>query len=78
MHLQMGAIKDHFINIHPQIPRERRRALILENMSILAKCKTAKELEVTEAIFIKDLKPNLNIQSVRMGGVLKLFPPIIA
>ena len=78
MHLQMGAIKDHFINIHPQIPRERRRALILENMSILAKCKTAKELEVTEAIFIKDLQPNLNIQNVRMGGVLKLFPPIIA
>ena len=77
MHLQMGGIKDHFINTHPKIPRERRRALIVENMSILAKCKTSKELEITEAIFIKDLQPNLNIQSTRMGGVLKLFPPII-
>ena len=74
----MGAIKDNLINIHPQIPSERTRALILVNMSILAKCKTAKELEVTEAIFIKDLQPNLNIKSVRMGGVLKLFPQIIA
>ena len=59
MSLQMGGIEDHFIKIHPQIPREKRRALILENMSILAKCKTAKELEVAEAIFIKDLQPKL-------------------
>ena len=76
MHLQNGGIKEHFINSHPQIPRERRRELIVENINILAKCTTTKELEVTEAIFIKDFQPNLNIQNTRMGGVLKLFPPI--
>ena len=76
MHLQNGGIKEHFINAHPQIPRERRRELIVENINILAKCTTTKELEVTEAIFIKDFQPNLNIQNTRMGGVLKLFPPI--
>ena len=42
-------------------------------MSILAKHKTAKELKVTEAIFMKDLRPKSNIQSTRMGGVFEIF-----
>ena len=34
-------------------------------MSIFAKFKTKKELELTEAIIFEDLEPNLNIQNTR-------------
>ena len=77
MHLQNGSIKDHYINSHPLIPRENRRNLIVDNFSILARCNSNKSLEITEAMYIKDFQPNLNIQNIRLGGVLKLFPPLV-
>ena len=73
MHFQ----NDHFINIKPQILRERRRDLIINNMSILTRCRTPKEYKMTEAIYIKDRHSNFNIQSTRLRGILKLFPLIV-
>ena len=77
MHLQNGGIKDHFIGSHPLIPRANWRHILVENASILARCNFNKELEITEAMYIKELQPSLNIQNVRLGGVLKLFPHMI-
>ena len=42
----MRGIKDK-LHHHSQNPSERRRALMVENMSIVAKCITVKELEVS-------------------------------
>ena len=61
MHLQMGGIKDHFIIIHPQIHCERRCELMVKWWAIF---------------YMKDLRPNSNIPSTRLGGISNLFPPM--
>ena len=75
MHLQNGAIKDHLNSIHPTIPLTDRRNILVNNTHIMKKNNNLKLLQITEAMYIKEFHPTLNIQGAIMGGVLKLFPP---
>ena len=69
MHLQDGAIKRYFLVNGYSLNREA----LVNNTIILMRCNNKKSLEVAESIFIGEFKPNINVQSKNMGGVLKLY-----
>ena len=71
MHTQNGSIKKHLAEAH-NIQRIPRREL-LESTEVLATCNIKRKLVMTEAIFIKDMKPALNSQDEGCNRLLKIF-----
>ena len=71
MHTQTGSIKRHLQECHaiPKIPRKQ----LLAATKILKYCPKRRNLIMTEAVLIKDLKPNLNSQEEGCDRLLKIF-----
>ena len=55
---QSSAIAKHYKNVHGKIPHDLRKRL-----EVLKKCRNKFECLVYEMLFIRALKPNLNVQS---------------
>ena len=73
-HLQQGAIKRHHVETHEtNISRQQ----LVDNTSVLTHCPGGKHLEVTEAVYIREKSPSINIQYASLGGILKLFTPTL-
>ena len=71
MHTQAGSIKRHLNTAHG-INRVTKKDLI-SNVKILESCSNKGKLRMTEAICIKELKPNLNSQEEGCDRLLKIF-----
>ena len=56
---QSSAIAKHYKNMHGTMPQG-----LLERFKVLKKCKTKFDCLVYEMLFIRSLKPNLNVQAV--------------
>ena len=69
MHLQDGAIKQHFDNVHP---REITRKILTENTEIMTVCNDRRRLPILEALYIREYSPALNKQ-VKSCLMLALF-----
>lgn len=71
MHTQNGSIKKHLVEKHGmnKIPR----TTLLAATTILKYCSQKRNLVMTEAVLIKDLKPNLNSQAEGCDRLLKIF-----
>jgi len=71
MHTYNGSIKKHLIEQHQfqKITKEE----ILASTKILKSCTNYRELFTTEAILIKDLRPQLNSQEEGSERILKIF-----
>ena len=70
-HAQTGSIKKHHIEKHGAT-RVSKNDLI-ESTSILRSCQSKGRLRMTEAVLIKELKPNLNSQDEGCDKLLKIF-----
>jgi len=55
---QSSAIAKHYKNVHGTIPRD-----LLKRFEVLKKCRNKFDCLVYEMLFIRILKPNLNVQS---------------
>jgi len=71
MHAQNGSILKHLSEQHA-IPKPTRKQLV-DNVKILKSAPDRRDLIYTEAILIKDLKPQLNSQNEGCERLLKLF-----
>ena len=70
MHLQKGAIRDHYMNHHDS---RISRASIVENTAILKKINEFHRLATFEALLIKITTPLINRQDTGFTRTLKLF-----
>ena len=68
-HLYNGSIKDHMLAVHNEIVTHE----IINNTKILSRKQTKQELLINEALLIKDIKPEINIQSQSFTNILKIF-----
>ena len=71
MHTQNGSIKRHLNEAHT-IRKTTRREL-LSKTKILRPCSERRKLVMTEAILIKDKKPDLNSQEEGSDRLLQIF-----
>ena len=55
---QSSAIAKHYKNVHETIPQG-----LLERFKVLKKCKNKFDCLVYEKLFIRSLKPNINVQA---------------
>ena len=55
---QSSAIAKHYKNVHGTMPQG-----LLERFKVLKKCKNKFDCLVYEMLFIRSLKPNLNVQA---------------
>ena len=71
MHTQNGSIIKHLRTAHKiqKVPRKD----LLENTSVLATVMDRRKLIMTEAVFIKEKKPNLNSQAEGCDRLIKIF-----
>ena len=69
MHLQDGAPARHLCQEHDE---ELTRDNMVTNTSIIARCSRRRKLQVLEAVYIRDMDPNINRQ-MNMRGTLSLF-----
>ena len=71
MHTQNGSIIKHLRTSHKiqKVPRKD----LLENTSVLATVMDRRKLIMTEAVFIKERKPNLNSQAEGCDRLIKIF-----
>ena len=69
MHLQDGAPARHLREEHNT---DLTRSMMVDNMSIIARCSRRKKLKVLEAVYIRDMDPAINRQ-MNMRGSLPLF-----
>ena len=59
IHLESGAIKEHFWQTHDM---SLTREGLVNNMNILAHSNNTRRLETLEAVYIREKSPNINIQ----------------
>ena len=57
-HKQQSAIAKHYKNMHGTMPQD-----LLKHFEVLKKCRNKFDCLVYEMLFIRTLKPNLNVQS---------------
>ena len=69
-HLQSGSPKDHFPAFHGE---RLTRKIFEDNVTILKREHDKNKLSITEAIFIAEEKPSMNIQNSNFDRALKLF-----
>lgn len=69
MHLQSGAIKNHYTNKHRQ---QLTRTNLVENTKIIKKAQDYQHLQILEALLIKKNRPHLNLQSTGLARTLHL------
>jgi len=71
MHAVTGSIKSHVVQAHNinKIPKTD----LIQCVDILRQCSSRRELIMTEAILIKDMKPSLNSQQEGCERLLKVF-----
>lgn len=71
MHAQTGSIKEHLRTVHNinRIPKSD----LLESTIVLRTCLNRRKLIMSEAILIKENKPNLNSQNEGCNRLLKIF-----
>ena len=69
-HLQSGSPKDHFQAFHGE---RLTRKIFEDNVTILKREHDKNKLSITEAIFIAEEKPSMNIQNSNFDRALKLF-----
>ena len=69
-HSYKGSIKDHLIIEHN---KEANQQYIINNTTILARKSNKNELQILEALLIKQHNPIINVQSSNFFNVLKLF-----
>jgi len=70
-HSYNGSIRRHLIDHHSV---QRVQAVnLLNNVKVLKSCTDIRELYMTEAVLIKELKPNLNAQDEGCDRLLKIF-----
>ena len=65
-HLSNGAPKNHSLKIHKV---ELERSHLNENTEIIATCNNNRRLEIMEALYIKELNPNLNCQKTDLQAL---------
>ena len=65
---QSSAIAKHYKNMHGTMPQG-----LLNRFEVLKKCRNKFECLVYEILFIRALKPNLNVQSVRLHSCESIF-----
>ena len=65
-HLQSGAIQQHHVQMHGQ---KITRDTIVRDTRVIARCGNKRKLEVLEAVYIRELKPHINIQMNMIGRV---------
>ena len=65
-HLSNGAPKNHTQKMHKV---KLERAHLEENTEIIAMCNDKRRLEIIEALFIKELNPNLNCQKTDLQAL---------
>ena len=65
-HLSNGAPKNHTQKMHKV---KLERAHLEENTEIIATCNDKRRLEIIEALFIKELNPNLNCQKTDLQAL---------
>ena len=71
LHIQNGAIKDHFEKEHKCKPKHK---LLANNTNIIATEPIRLKLAIKEAIYIKNLNPSINRQFEKFDNTLKLQP----
>jgi len=71
MHTQTGSIVKHLAEQHA-IHKPSRKQLV-DKVTILKSCKDKRDLIYTEAVLIKELRPQLNSQNEGCDRILKLF-----
>ena len=71
MHTQNGSIKRHLVETHDAVRLKRRD--LLASTTIIASCNIRRKLVMTEAVLIKDNKPQLNSQNEGCDRLLKIF-----
>jgi len=71
MHTHNGSIKKHLVEHHNF--RNICKEDILAPTKILKSCTNRRELFITEAVLIKDLRPQLNSQDEGCDRILKIF-----
>ena len=69
---QSSAIAKHYKDMHGTMPQG-----LLERFKVLKKCKNKFDWLVYEMLFIRSLKPNLNVQadSIRAKFFFTIFAP---
>ena len=70
MHLQNGAIKEHWINKHKE---KINRKTIVEHTKVRYKENDQTRLEVLESLIILHEKPEINKQDTGKKRILSLF-----
>ena len=70
-HAQNGSIIKHLREVHDI--RKIATTEMMKSVEILARGNTKNELLILEALFIKELKPNLNEQEEGRDRILKIF-----
>ena len=68
-HYYNGSIKNHFKENHNQISNLEN---LMNNTKVILKEENYRKLAIKEALKIKELKPNINIQFGNMSGILQL------
>jgi len=71
MHAVNGSIKRHLVEQHNL--QRVTKAQLMAGVKILRRCNTKRELVMTEAVLIKELRPKLNAQDEGAERVLKIF-----
>ena len=69
-HAQNGSILNHSVTVHDH---RIKTGEILENIEILYQSNCKQELEISEALHIKALSPQLNNQLEGQSRILKVF-----
>ena len=69
MHLQEGGIKHNYSTNNLRLDR----TILVNNTTILMNCKNKHTLEIAEALYIHEYKPNINIQTKTLGKILRLY-----
>ena len=65
---QSSAIAKHYKNVHGTMPQG-----LLERFKVLKKCKNKFDCLVYEMLFIRTLKPNLNVQADSIRAKYSIF-----
>ena len=70
-HAQQGSIKKHLMEVHHQ--SKVAKQAIMKNITILRKIHNTNNIQIAEALLIKENKPTLNSQNEFSERTLRVF-----